>query len=123
MNCEFVGAVAPEKVSEYLMKGKLFVLPAVKGEGFPNVILEAMSVGLPVVATSLGGILDLVKNGETGFLVKPADVEALAGKITEIVNNDSLWSIMSDNCLKEVKRYSWDNIIRQIEGVYESCVE
>jgi glycosyltransferase involved in cell wall biosynthesis len=82
-----------------------------------------MSVGLPVVATSLGGIPDLVKNGETGFLVKPADVEALAGKITEIVNNDSLWSIMSDNCLKEVKRYSWDNIIRQIEGVYESCVE
>ncbi|NQE05076.1 D-inositol-3-phosphate glycosyltransferase [ANME-1 cluster archaeon GoMg1] len=123
VNCEFVGAVAPEKVSEYLMKGKLFVLPAVKGEGFPNVILEAMSVGLPVVATSLGGIPDLVKNGETGFLVKPADVEALAGKITEIVNNDSLWSIMSDNCLKEVKRYSWDNIIRQIEGVYESCVE
>jgi len=123
VDCEFVGAVAPEKVGEYLMKGKLFVLPAIKGEGFPNVILEAMSVGLPVVATTLAGIPDLVKDGKTGFLVKPADAEALAGKITKIVNNESLWRRMSDNCLKEVRKYSWDNIIKRIEEVYESCVE
>ena len=123
VNCEFVGAVAPEKVSKYLMKGKLFVLPAITGEGFPNVILESMSFGLPVVATTLAGIPDLVEDGKTGFLVKPADAEALAGKITKIVNNESLWRRMSDNCLKEVRKYSWDNIIKRIEEVYESCVE
>ena len=122
VNCEFIGAVAPEKVSKYLMKGKLFVLPAITGEGFPNVILESMSFGLPVVATTLAGIPDLVEDGKTGFLVKPADAEALAGKITKIVNNESLWRRMSDNCLKEVKKYSWDNIIKKIEEVYESCV-
>jgi glycosyltransferase involved in cell wall biosynthesis len=80
-----------------------------------------MSVGLPVVATNIAGIPDVVKDGETGFIVEPANVGELASKISEIVNNQSLWAKMSENCLREVEKYSWDNIIKRIEEVYDLC--
>ncbi|HIH97296.1 MAG TPA: glycosyltransferase family 4 protein [Thermoplasmata archaeon] len=71
----------------------------------------------------IAGIHDLEDNGETGFIVEPTNVDELASRISEIVNNQSLWEKMSENCLREVKRYSWDNIIRQIEEVYEPGTE
>lgn len=71
----------------------------------------------------IAGIHDLEDNGEMGFLVKPADAEALASKINESMNNEALWGKMLDDFLSEVKRYFWDNIIRQIKEVYEPSTE
>jgi len=127
VNCTFKGHINPLYIQEELLNARVLVLPAVlyrgaPSEGLPNVILEAMSVGLPVVATNIAGIPDVVKDGETGFIVEPANVGELASKISEIVNNQSLWEKMSENCLIEVKKYSWDNIIKKIEEVYELCV-
>lgn len=122
VDCDFVGEIPSHQVTEYLRDGKLLVLPAIEGEGFPNVILEAMSVGLPVVATKLAGIPDLVRDGETGFLVEPANPKELANKINKIIRDEDLLKEMSDNCLEEVKKYSWDNIIGQVEEVYRVCV-
>lgn len=90
VDCDFVGSVPADQVTEYLRDGKLLVLPAIEGEGLPNVILEAMSVGLPVVATNLAGIPDLVRDGETGFLVSPADSRELASKINRIMEDEGL---------------------------------
>lgn len=83
----FLGHVEPAELVEYYKTADLFVFPS-RGEGMPNVILEAMSSGLPVVATAIGGIVDVITNGENGFLVPPDDHEALAVSITEALTRD-----------------------------------
>lgn len=117
-NVEFVGNVEPDEVREYLKKGRVLVLPAVEGEGQPNVILEAMSMGLPVVASNLAGIPDTVKHGKTGFLVKPRDSGAIAKHVNDLLNDDQLFEKMSENSRKEIKKYSWDNVTNSLLKVY-----
>ncbi len=119
-NVVFVGRTCPEMVKNYLKKGKVLVLPSIAGEGQPNVILEAMSLGIPVVTTNLAGIPDMVKHGETGFLVKPKDSESLAKYINLLLKDKKLWRKMSKNCKKEVKKYSWENVIGILEKIYQS---
>ena len=122
MDVEFVGRVQPEEVKKHLMKRCIFVLPSVsgKGEGFPNVILEAMSVGLPVVATRIAGIPEIIEDGRTGFLVNEKNPEELADRMGKLLKDTKLRKRMSENCLKEVKKYSWKNVIKVVESNYRT---
>jgi glycosyltransferase involved in cell wall biosynthesis len=116
----FLGKVRPEEARRYMLKGRVFVLPSLIGEGLPNVILEAMSVGLPVVSTSISGIPDVVKDGVTGFVVRPGDVRALRDAMNKILKDGRLHSRMSRNTLKEVERYSWKSVADKAEKILES---
>jgi glycosyltransferase involved in cell wall biosynthesis len=60
------------------------VLPSLEKEGLPNVLLESMSMGVPVVSSNLGGIPEIVFDGETGYMVPPGDPAALADAIERI---------------------------------------
>lgn len=77
-----------EKEIAYI-DGDIFVLPSYN-EGLPMGILEAMSYGLPVVATRVGGIPDAVKEGVNGFLITPGDVQALAACLEKLIVNPNL---------------------------------
>ena len=68
----------------------VLILPSVADEDFPNVVLEAMAHGKPVIASRLAGIPEQVSEGATGFLTDPRNVEQLAQAITEISNNAQL---------------------------------
>ncbi len=70
--------------ARYLKGLDVFVLPSVK-EGLPYAIMEAMAAGLPVVATAVGGIPDLIKTGETGHLAPPKNPAALARAIVRVM--------------------------------------
>ena len=59
-------------------------------EGLPNVVLEAMAAGLAVVATNVGGLSEVVEHGETGWLVAPKDVPALAVAISHLLAHDAV---------------------------------
>ncbi|MFW6116157.1 MAG: glycosyltransferase family 4 protein [bacterium] len=72
-------------VSTYLHMADVFVLPSVEREGMPTSVLEAMSAGLPVVATRVGGVSELVQDGVTGFLVPPGDVSALVASVGRLL--------------------------------------
>jgi teichuronic acid biosynthesis glycosyltransferase TuaC len=76
-NVLFLGARPPREVASYLAASNLLVLPS-WAEGTPNVVLEALASGRPVVATHVGGIPDVVRPDRTGLLVAPKDASALA---------------------------------------------
>ncbi|MGH9381791.1 MAG: glycosyltransferase family 4 protein [Thermoanaerobaculia bacterium] len=76
----FLGRCGPEEVRGLLRQGRCLVVPSIY-EGMPLVVLEAMEAGLPVVASAVSGIPEVVVDGETGWLVPPEDPGALAGAL------------------------------------------
>ncbi len=115
----FVGNVEHSRVKDYLLEAGVFAFPAVYGEGLPNAVLEALSVGLPVVAAKTAKVQGIIRDGETGFLVEPKKPEQMAARIREILENDDLRHKMSENCLQEARKYSWEKVMPQIEGLLE----
>ncbi len=109
------GAIWPG--SKFLKAFDVFVLPSTK-EGFPYAILEAMAAGVPIVASDVGGIPEMIKNGQNGFLVKPNDHEALAEKILQILENPSLAQKFSASALQKVKEFSLEKMISQTVQQY-----
>jgi glycosyltransferase involved in cell wall biosynthesis len=82
----FVGGIT--NLGEHLSMADIFVLPS-RSEGFSNAIVEAMAAALPVVATTVGGNAEAVKDGVTGILVPPEDPAALAAAITRLLSDPS----------------------------------
>jgi glycosyltransferase involved in cell wall biosynthesis len=85
-NVSLLGPRPRSEVMELYRRADLFVLPTYR-EGFPNVILEAMAAGLPIVATPVGAIPDAVRDGEEGLLVPPRDPEALVEAIRTLARD------------------------------------
>jgi colanic acid/amylovoran biosynthesis glycosyltransferase len=91
---ELMGPRTQDEVSQLLRTANCYVQPSVitpsgKMEGIPVALMEAMASGIPVVATSISGIPELVKNGDTGWLVPPEDVKALAEVLSQIYTDPS----------------------------------
>ncbi|MCP6718280.1 MAG: glycosyltransferase family 4 protein [Patescibacteria group bacterium] len=114
----FLGQVGNEKVLEYLSAADCFVLPSLK-EGFGIVILEAMASKLSVVATKVGGILDIVENEKTGLLVQSKNSEEIANKIFEIYKKPELAEELTKNAFVNLYKYNWSNIANQVYEVYK----
>jgi glycosyltransferase involved in cell wall biosynthesis len=68
-----------------LGESDVFLFPS-HSEGLPNAVIEAMAVGLPVVATRVGGLPDLIRHGENGFLVEVGDVAAMTERVVELLS-------------------------------------
>jgi len=122
LRVKFMGMISPENIYDYLREAKVLILPSLY-EGLPNVILEAMSMGVPVIATRVGGVPDVIKDRETGLLVEPGRVEELAISIKKLIEDDNLRRKMSKNCLKEAKKYSWDHVVERFEDLIERIVK
>lgn len=97
----------------------LFVLPSL-WEGLPNVVLEAMAAGLPVVATAVGGTPELVSDDETGLLVPAQDAAALAQAIQRLVENPAMARQMGKSGRQRVRAdFSIRKMVEQTEQLYE----
>ncbi len=83
---KYLGWVGPQQRHDLFEQVDCFVLPSY-GEGMPMSILEAMSFGLPVISTRVGGIPELIKDGESGFLGEPGDISFFAEKIELLMNS------------------------------------
>ncbi len=93
-------------------------------EGFSNTILESMAAGKPVVATNVGGNLEAIIEGETGFLVPPKNPEALAEAIIKLLENKSLAHRMGMAGKERVKQhFPLEKMIRETESLYDSLLE
>ncbi len=83
---EFLGFLDEDRVIEELQNSDLFVLPSFV-EGVPVSAMEAMAIGVPVIATNIAGTSELVENGSTGTLVRPADVDELVATIETVIKD------------------------------------
>lgn len=113
----FIGAVPNEKVLEYMVAADVFVLPSLS-EGFPVVILEAMASGLAIITTKVGGLPEVIKNKENGFLVEPKNPEEIAENILLLLEDDELREGISRNNMKIVGEYTWESVVGRLERVY-----
>lgn len=101
----------------------IFVLPSY-WEGYGIVLLEAMSYGLAVVASDVGAIPEVVKNGHTGLLVPPGDVDALQATISRLLEDAALRRELAENGLDFIKRHhDWDGMEEQCAVWWESVRE
>lgn len=109
-------------VSTILADLEIFCLTS-DSEGMPNALLEAMSAGLPVVATKVGGIPQIVEHGVTGFLIPPGDVDAFASALRELLENPSRARLMGNAGRQRVERdHSPQVVLPALESYYLSQI-
>lgn len=102
---------------KYLPAFDIFVLPSIK-EGFPWVVIEAMTARLPVIATRVGAVPEIIDNSKNGIIVDPARSEQIAGKIQELLNNDRLRQELGIQAHQTVLfKFSLEKMIREVESV------
>jgi len=117
----FLGKQAQDTLPYYYSAADVLVMPS-HYESFGMVALEAMACGTPVIASQVGGLAFLVKDGETGFHVPDQDPEALCEKLMILLNDAHQRETMGRCAAEYAKDYAWANIATQILEVYKSLV-
>tara|TARA_B110000908_G_scaffold172778_1_gene243140 strand:- start:9750 stop:10982 length:1233 start_codon:yes stop_codon:yes gene_type:complete len=123
---KFAGFVSNQELADLYNQCSMYVHPAIfddngDTEGLGVVLIEALSYKKPVVASGVGGILDVIKHEETGLLVPEKDVEALAIAIRRILSDSDLAFHLGEKGYSHVKRFfDWDRIANQTVEMYQS---
>ena len=110
-----------DDIPEIMPVFDVFVLPSLN-EGMGRVLVEAMAAGRPVVASKVGGIVDIVKHGQNGLLVEPADVEGLGKAITELLENREGRVQMGNRGRQLAPHYSIERMIENLDTLYASLL-
>lgn len=111
-----------KKLLEYYHSADLFVLPSAS-EGFSKVLLEAMACGLPVIASKVGGIPELIKHKVSGMLIPPKNTQAITRAVKRLSNNPDLREKMIENGLKIVQNFNWKTIAQRYSQVFEKLLK
>jgi len=118
-NVKYCTSLPWSEAMETLKASQVFVLPS-RVESVPQSILEAFFLKIPVIATNVGGIPELVTNNKTGILVKPNDPEDLLDKINYLLNDGELRKTLANNAYDFVlKNFSWEFLIGKYIKLYE----
>ena len=119
---EFVGV--EENIKDFMKLLDVLVLPSVAYEDFPNVILEAMALGKPVISTKLAGIPEQIDHGKTGLLVTKRSTDELAKAMLELNHKASLRTKMGRAALSKFKKnFSEEIAIKKYVDIYGSIIE
>ncbi len=121
---EFVGQVPPEQVVNYLHDADAFIL-ASYSEGRPNVVLEAFATGVPVIASDIDGVKELVRDGENGMKFQVGNAQSLANKIKELQQSQELqvqFSIKGRDFILQ-NQLLWENIGQKYAQLYNEVIQ
>lgn len=120
---EFLGYKQKEETLAILGEASFLALPSVCYEGFPMVILEALSMGKPVITTDLGGLPEIVKDNYNGFLVPPKDTSTLAEKMKLLYDDKDLCLSMGRNARKEYEeKYTPEKNYEMLMNIYDKVM-
>ena len=121
-NVVFEGQISEEKAPSYYRTCDIYCSPAIYGESFGIVLIEAMACSKPVVAFANEGYKEVLKKGRgKRFLVKPRDSKTLAKKLEILIKNKKLRKEMGKWGQREAKKYSWPKITSQVLDFYRFC--
>ena len=105
-------------VYPFLQEADLFLLPS-RFEGMPMTIIEAMGTGLPIVASAVGGVPDMLKDGSSGLLVS-CDPDAIAKAILSLLDHEDLRKSLGTNALEDSVKFSAEHMARCYVDVYRN---
>ena len=112
-----------EDVFAVLLAADVFVLPSLH-ESSPNALIEAMGVGLPCIASDVGGIADLVEDGENGIRVPPGDSEALAAALHRVLVAPDFATELGRNARATIQqKFDSAESMRKLEGIYSGLLK
>jgi len=117
----FLGKQDQQMLPYYYSASEIVVMPS-HYESFGMVALEAMACGTPVVASQVGGLAFLVRDGETGFVVPGNDVQMLAKRIIELIKDKELRNKLGSKSAEYAKLYAWEIISEKIIEVYNQVL-
>jgi L-malate glycosyltransferase len=107
-----------EDVAQVLHDSDIFVLPS-RSEAFPNGVVEAMAAGLPVIASNVGGIPELIAHERNGLLVPVGDPGALAGALLRLLNAPEYAAVLAREARATIERgYSFERMVGAFEALY-----
>lgn len=92
-------------------------------EGMPTVVIEALALGKPIVATEVGGLPEIIKNGENGFLVQVGDSSSLARGVERILTEPDLMRKLSQGAKQSASEFTWNRITTRYEELFSSVVQ
>ncbi len=117
----FTGKLINSDLHRIYASCDIFLFPSIT-ETFGNVNLEALASGLPIVAAAKGGQCGIVREGETGFLVEPKNVDAFCEKLDYLINDPAELKRMSRNAVNYAKEQRWDTLCRDLFKSYETVI-
>ena len=123
-NVNLVGVLHPDRVYELISKSDIFVLSSFR-EGRPNVLLESMAIGTPIVASQIDGVEELIDDGYSGLLYDPYNCEQLIQCINRIGNDIKLHNFLRANALNYIikNKLFWDESANKYVSLYKSALK
>ncbi len=120
---KFLGQIKKNQMIKLYQNSSLFILPSYH-EGLPTVLLEAMSCGLPIIATDVRGNRELISDGENGLLIPPNDPKKMAETIINLLEDEKLIERLGKNARKTIiENYTWDKVYNNFLKCYESVAK
>ena len=116
---ELTGWIPHDEFPNYLNELKLIVLPSYT-EGLPNIVLESMACGTPVLATPVGGIPDVIKDGKTGFILENNSPECIARNVIRVLNYPDLDRIVKNAKKLIEKEYTYKSAVERYRKILEN---
>jgi glycosyltransferase involved in cell wall biosynthesis len=122
-NVALLGQLSPEAVLEQMRSARCLVMPSLWPEGMPMALLEAFSCGLPVIASDIGSLGEIVEPEHTGLLFQPGDAAGCAARITDLIGDTARWARMSLGARAHAAdRYGPARNLELLEMIYASCL-
>jgi phosphatidylinositol alpha-mannosyltransferase len=114
----FVGLISYDELPHYYQTADVFCAPAIGSESFGIILLEAMAMGKPIVASNIEGYASVVSHGADGLLVPPADKDKLAKALISLLNDESLRQEMGAKGRAKALEHSWERISQRVFDYY-----
>ncbi|MBI2108855.1 MAG: glycosyltransferase family 4 protein [Parcubacteria group bacterium] len=119
----FLGFIDGKKVPPYLKSSDIFVRPSLS-EGMGNSFIEAMAAGIPVIGTAVGGIVDFLKDRETGFICGVKDPKSVADQVDFIINpkhKEAISTIVKNAREVATEKHDWNKIANTMKHIFETA--
>jgi glycosyltransferase involved in cell wall biosynthesis len=115
----FVKQSSREEIVDYYRQSQVLILTSFY-EGFAKVFMEAAAIGLPIVATRVSGVINVIKNGVSGFIVEQADAEGFIEALSRLISNQNLWLNFSENIKRDFwQNYSFETTLKKQKDIYD----